>query len=421
MTEKTNVLQTHFNELMNKDIWHAHELGLSLSSDSSEYLFPFSKIQIFWLKKAAKQFIYSQAPTRTYNTCRAYLKALTTFGCFIIGLKPHIDPKDMTRKVIVDYIHYLYAIKQFKPTTISLYLVCLKRFFEINLQEKWLTFSNSPIIYNEDFPKIPKPIPKFIPECVIQQLLEHLPILSEQHRHLVVIFLETGRRRSEILTLAYDCLHQDNEDDYFMKVNDRKMGKSYMIPITQNCVEHIKQQQMYVNKLTSSKKYLFVTKRKNGIQPMKSCRISDTLNKLAKEKNIVDDNDHLWHFHLHQFRHTVGTRMINAEVPQHIVQRFLGHASAEMTSRYATVHDSTLKKEFVKFQEQLSIGQEEDVLQTALSDASILVGYKQQLETIKKLVAMAKLKGWGKQLKMNLEKQQQLEKTIATIERGEEE
>src|SRR5699024_6736556 len=55
----------------------------------------------------------------------------------------------------------------------------------------------------------------------------------------------------------------------------------------------------------------------------------------------------------HAFRHTVGTRMINNGVPQHIVQKFLGHESPEMTSRYAHIFDETLKNEFSKSQEKL--------------------------------------------------------------------
>lgn len=36
--------------------------------------------------------------------------------------------------------------------------------------------------------------------------------------------------------------------------------------------------------------------------------------------------------------------MINNGVPQHTVQKFLGHESPEMTSRYTHIFDETLKK-----------------------------------------------------------------------------
>ncbi len=80
---------------------------------------------------------------------------------------------------------------------------------------------------------------------------------------------------------------------------------------------------------------------------------SDVLNKLAYEQKIVDKSGEIYRFHAHAFRHTVGTRMINNGVPQHIVQKFLGHESPEMTSRYAHIFDETLKAEFTKFKEKL--------------------------------------------------------------------
>jgi hypothetical protein len=48
----------------------------------------------------------------------------------------------------------------------------------------------------------------------------------------------------------------------------------------------------------------------------------------------------------HQFRHTFGTRLINSGVPQHVVQRLMGHASPQMTAVYARLHDTTLRKAF---------------------------------------------------------------------------
>jgi regulator of PEP synthase PpsR (kinase-PPPase family) len=73
------------------------------------------------------------------------------------------------------------------------------------------------------------------------------------------------------------------------------------------------------------------------------------LNKLAKKHNICDSLGKRWHFQSHQFRHTVGTRMINNGVPQHIIQRYLGHESPNMTAVYAHIHDQTMKEEIAKF------------------------------------------------------------------------
>jgi len=70
---------------------------------------------------------------------------------------------------------------------------------------------------------------------------------------------------------------------------------------------------------------------------------------LAYKHEIRDANGKLFRFQSHQFRHTVGTRMINLGVPHHFIQRYLGHLGPEMTSRYAHIHDATMKEKLAEY------------------------------------------------------------------------
>lgn len=418
MNKKKYVEKTHYELLMEKDRWHASELGLSLSAESSKYFLSFANLKPAWLKEVSKQFIYQQALTKTYGTCSSHIKALVSFGSFITGLDPSIKSEHINRKLMVDYIHELCTVKKLKPNTVGSYLSNIKYFFQTNLREKWFPPYQETLIFIEDFPRNTILLPKFIPEYVIKQLLKHLPNLPETDQRLLTLFLETGRRCGEIFTLPYHCLQTDNTGDYFLKIADRKMKKHQLIPISENCVQCIREQQAYVDKLTSAKENLFVVKRKGVIQAMKSRAVCFRLNKLAKEKNIVDENDCLWHFHFHQFRHTVATRMINNGVSQHMVQLFLGHVSPEMTKRYSTIHDSTLKDAFNKFQKRLFKPPEGIRMREALSDPDALGDLQQQLKNIKKCVEMARTKEWDAVLANNIQRKEELEKMIAIIERG---
>lgn len=418
MNQEKRISKTHFEELMGKDRWHADELGLKFSPNLSTWWLPFSKISLPWLRRASKKFIYQQASTKTFNTCRSYLSAFTSFGVFLVDFNPNIKPSDITRQVIVEYLHELCAVQKLKPPTVQLRLSTIKYFFELNVREKWLDLPKEPLIFYDDFPRRFTLLPKFIPENVVNQLLEHLPELSKPNQHLITLFLETGRRRGEIFSLAYHCLQQDNDGDYLLKIEDQKMKQSLLIPVSENCVEHIKQQQADIAALTPARDFLFVRKRKGEFQLMTSRTVIDRVNALAKKKNIVDANGCLWHFHFHQFRHTTATTMINHGVPHHVIQRYLGHLSPRMTARYATIHDATLKNEFKKFQKTLSQSQEEMLIEKVLSDPSALSDYKKELEDIKKCVEMAESKGWKEALTHNLLRQEELEKMIAIIERG---
>jgi len=73
------------------------------------------------------------------------------------------------------------------------------------------------------------------------------------------------------------------------------------------------------------------------------------INRLAYDHDIRDASGKLFRFQAHQFRHTVGTRMINLGVPHHIIQRYLGHKGPEMTSRYAHIHDATMKDKLSEY------------------------------------------------------------------------
>lgn len=110
--------------------------------------------------------------------------------------------------------------------------------------------------------------------------------------------------------------------------------------------------------------------------------------------------------------------MINHGVSQHIVQRFLGHLSPEMTQRYAAIHDSTLKEEFKKFQKRIYKSQEEILAEKVSSDPGALTEYKKELYDIKKCVNMARTKGWKEALTHNMQRQEKLEQMIMIIERG---
>ncbi|WND56268.1 tyrosine-type recombinase/integrase [Mycolicibacterium vanbaalenii] len=58
--------------------------------------------------------------------------------------------------------------------------------------------------------------------------------------------------------------------------------------------------------------------------------------------DIRDDTGQPVHLTPHRWRHTLGTRLINRDVPQEVVRRILDHDSPQMTAHYARMHDTTV-------------------------------------------------------------------------------
>jgi len=99
--------------------------------------------------------------------------------------------------------------------------------------------------------------------------------------------------------------------------------------------------------------------------------------------DIKDSSGKRWNFQTHQFRHTVGTRMVNLGVPLHIIQRYLGHESPQMTMTYAHIHDHTLRKEIEKYHDSRVVnfqGETSELDETILSSNNDLEWFKKNVQ-----------------------------------------
>ena len=106
--------------------------------------------------------------------------------------------------------------------------------------------------------------------------------------------------------------------------------------------------------------YLFVKYQNNrrGDRPYTASLLRTQLRKLIERADLRDGTGVLLDLSsTHRFRHTKATSLINAGVPLHVVQRYLGHSSPEMTMHYAQTLDTTAKAEFLRYQKLTATGQ----------------------------------------------------------------
>lgn len=341
----------NIDELLRKDTWLASEIGLEPDVTHSTYHIRFDKIKTEWLRIAAKKFIRFQAATRSFASCRSYVRSISHFDTFLLSVDKPFNSKKINRSHIIGFINHL-AKTSLKPASKHSILINLRTFHQIGILEDWLDWPKKPIIYGTDLPKVINAAPKYISNDVVKQLKESLHKLSPWQRNFVVIMMETGRRISEICTLAYDCIEQDGDNDFLLRVHEKKLSQIRLLPISTDCINAIKDQQSLVENNGGSS-YLFPSRGMVKGNTISSNAIHNALNRLAVEENIKDNNGKIWIFRSHQFRHTIGTQMINQGVSQVIVQKYLGHSSPEMTSRYAHIHDATMKKAFIQYQEKI--------------------------------------------------------------------
>ena len=474
-TKETKIHDEHSRGLaLGKDVWHAEELGLRINPHKNESKLVFVHIKQDWLKEAAKQYVKYHATTKQLATLIKFLTGINLFSKFISEEQPNLTWENLNRNTILDYLDYLNS-KKLKWDTKKNRIISLKQLFETGKINFWFTIP-SYLIRSEDYPKKQKRVPRYIPEEIMAQLNQHLDSLPKPVMRMVLVIQETGLRVGELLQLSIDCLKQDSKGDWFIQYMNWKMTKEDTKPISLELAKVIQEQQQYIKYNLPGYSYLFSARNSGGkggnitfvpkAKVMSLASFTGFLKRLAKEYNISDNLGNVWDFQSHQFRHTVGTRMINSGVPQHIIQRYLGHESPEMTSVYAHIHDQTLKQEIAKYHDSrvVNIAGEivesttpeldnnldlhllkKKVLAQSLPNGScarpIVLGecphanacltcgdfrttlefldqHKAQLEETEKLVKNAEEKGWKRHAEMNIKIKDNLKKIITSLESG---
>ncbi len=72
----------------------------------------------------------------------------------------------------------------------------------------------------------------------------------------------------------------------------------------------------------------------------------DALNLLARSSQIRGPGGEIFHFRIHAFRHTKAVERISNGTSLLTVQRWLAHASPEMTLTYAKILNATLQRQW---------------------------------------------------------------------------
>lgn len=339
-----------------RDTWRAQALGIAVTRPP--HRITFGAINQPWLRAAAKRYArFRLGAGKAFGTVDIDVRAARWLSTFLAGYHPDsCDESALTREVVEAYIPWLQT-QPLSNTPINTYLVALRGFLETCRRHRWLPrVPADAAVYLDELPPRPRPLPRFIPEFVMGQLedpdnLARLP--DEITRHLVVVIIETGLRASDACALPFNPIIDDSVGWPCLQFYNHKMRAEQLVPLSQTAAEAIRSQQHHLRQQWSPPPaYLFPsTRSKPGrAHAFHYATLRSRFARWQHDIGLHDEAGQPVQVTPHQFRHTLGTRMINQGVPQHVVQKLLGHASPQMTARYATIHDSTVRANFDDYQ-----------------------------------------------------------------------
>ena len=332
-----------------RDHWRLRRLGFS--GEVGGLTLNFGSIQQLWLREVIQKFLRWRVDIG--HSASGMHRDLTTLTRMADALTEHAGPDarphQFTRDVITRFLTLL-AEDGLTPTGRSQRVSSARRFMVIARQHDWIPdVPASTAFYTEDAPARTTLPPRALSAVVMAQLEDdtNLDKLTDPRwRLLFPLLMETGLRINDALHLPEDCVIRDQHEAPYLRYYNRKMKREALVPISSEMAAAITKQAQRVRTQYSPRAVLFPreTRNSDGTQPVSKSVAYAALKAWITKCGVVDESGAPARISLHQFRHTLGTRLINNDVPQEVVRKILDHDSSAMTAHYARLHDDTVRR-----------------------------------------------------------------------------
>ena len=224
-------------------------------------------------------------------------------------LLPHFKGMPLLKinpKHIEDYKRK--RLDKVKPATINRELTLLK--FMFSLAKKWKYANENPVKEVKFFQERQLVIHTLTKE----EALKLIAVAGEHLKPIIMLALNTGMRRGEILNLRWNDVDFDRR---FIYIKETKSGVMRKVPMNSLVIEAL-------SKLERKNSFVFQNPKTN--ERLKHIR---TAFYTARRKAGIED------FRFHDLRHTAATWMVAEGIDLVTVKEILGHADIKTTMRYA--------------------------------------------------------------------------------------
>jgi len=345
-----------------RDAWRLRSLGFS----GPYATLRFDRIPQQWLKDLAKRWIRSRllAGISTSHASSA-VTAVTRFGQFLHAAGEDMQLSGIDRELLERYLAYLGAAVPGTRDRI-MHVGQLNMFLQAIRRHQWDDglLPSTAAIFREDYPRPPELLPRFLAEHVMAQVEDPANLgrwKDSNWRLITVILIRCGLRVSSAVSLAFDCVVADAAGAPYLRYYNTKMKREALVPVDDELCQMIRdhQEQVLSHWPGRTVPVLFPRTKANtdGSRPVSSTSYRTALYRWLDDCDVSDELGRPLHLTPHQWRHTLGTRLINRDVPQHVVQKILDHDSAQMTAHYARLSDKTVREHWERARKVSAEGQ----------------------------------------------------------------
>jgi integrase len=344
-----------------RDAWRLRNLGVSEGPATVD----FTGISQPWLKDLAKRWARWRLSSGT--GAGSVIKgaiAVTRFSTFLASPAVSVATlAQVDRELLERYLAELqaeFAGRQVHAERIGQLASLLQAIRRLGWDD---SLPATAMFHPDDYPKRGEMLPRALAEHVMAQLEDpvNLDRWNDPARRLVtLILIRCGLRLGDALRLPLDCIVHDADQAPYLRYQNHKMKREALVPIDEELQAAIAAQAHRVRgRWPQGTPVLFPSGRANpdGSRRASHSGYQHALGKWLLRCDVRDEHGNPVHLTPHQWRHTLGTRLINMDVPQEVVRRILDHDSHAMTQHYARLSDTTIRRHWEKARKVSAAGQ----------------------------------------------------------------
>ena len=203
-------------------------------------------------------------------------------------------------------------------------------------------------MFSSDVPRLDRPLPRALAPDVDRDLMAAISHLEDPFaRAGLTILRGTGLRIGELLDLELDCLWDFASHGTWVKVPLGKMGTERSVPLDAETLAAFDawmanrgcQRALPHPRHGQPAYFLFVERGRR----LSGYRLRRGLEKAVAAAGLTGRDGAALRVVPHQLRHTYGTTLVNAGMSLQALMALMGHVSAEMTLRYASLSSPTVR------------------------------------------------------------------------------
>ena len=269
---------------------------------------------------------------RSQRTVESYRDDLKHFEKFARDLSDSFSWETVDADVVRNWMAQMIDEGN-KATSVCRRLSALKTFYRFALSRHYV---ESDPVYQVQGPKKEKPLPQFLKESELEDLLDKqqwgTDYNSVRARTLIITFYETGMRVSELVGLNDEDVNFLNKE---LKVTG-KGNKQRVIPFGDELCETLQGYIRLRNLSLERKSDALFLSRKGARMSTANVRsvVKENLSRVCSLKKKSP----------HVLRHTFATAMLNHHVGIESLKKLLGHAKLSTTEIYTHTTFEQLKR-----------------------------------------------------------------------------